>query len=71
MRACVRSSKFGLMFAEPTLNDFLDNVRWHLKKAATNAGRAVATTLAELNAKGALLSWSRDHPDLRSGKEGI
>jgi hypothetical protein len=29
------------MFVEPTLNDFLENIRWHLTKAATNASRAV------------------------------
>jgi hypothetical protein len=45
-----------MMFAEPTINDFLDNVRWHLKKAATNAGRAVAAVQAQLAAKGALQS---------------
>jgi hypothetical protein len=44
------------MFAEPTINDFLDNIRWHLTKAATNAGRAVGSVQSELAARGALQS---------------
>jgi hypothetical protein len=26
-----------MMFAEPTINDFLDSVRWHLNKALWSA----------------------------------
>jgi len=44
------------MFAEPTINDFLDNVRWHLAKAADRAGRAVASTMGLLASKGGLNS---------------
>ncbi|WP_316227655.1 MULTISPECIES: hypothetical protein [unclassified Bradyrhizobium] len=44
------------MFAEPTINDFLDNIRWHLKKAGVDAGRTVAAIQAELASKGLLLS---------------
>jgi hypothetical protein len=45
-----------MMFAEPTIDDFLDNVRWHLAKAVNRAGRAVAATTAQLASKGALNS---------------
>src|ERR1700704_1789666 len=44
------------MFAEPTINDFLDNIRWHLKKAANNARLAVDAVQARLSANGALQS---------------
>src|SRR5438477_9306079 len=44
------------MFVEPTINDFLDNVQWHLKNAADNAARAVNSVLRGLNSKGALHS---------------
>jgi citrate lyase gamma subunit len=44
------------MFAEPTINDFLDNVRWHLAKAGDNARRAVDSVIARLAAAGVLQS---------------
>jgi hypothetical protein len=44
------------MFSEPTINDFLDNVKWHLAKAADRAGRAVASTQGLLASKGGLNS---------------
>jgi hypothetical protein len=44
------------MFSEPTINDFLDNVRWHLAKAADRAGRAAASTQGLLASKGGLNS---------------
>jgi hypothetical protein len=44
------------MFVEPTINDFLDNIRWHLKKAANNAGVAVNAVQAQLAATHALQS---------------
>jgi hypothetical protein len=44
------------MFVEPTINDFLDNVRWHLAKAVDRAGRSVGSVTAQLNSKGALNS---------------
>lgn len=44
------------MFAEPTINDFQDNVRWHLAKAVERAGRSMASVTAQLASKGALNS---------------
>jgi hypothetical protein len=45
-----------MMFAEPTIGDFLDNVRWHLNKASTNAAQAVNAVRAQLAASGRLQS---------------
>ena len=44
------------MFAEPTIDDFSDNIRWHLKKAADRGGVAVAEVMARLAKAGALQS---------------
>ena len=44
------------MFAEPTMNDFLDNIRWHLQKAADRGRQAAAEVLAQLAKAGALQS---------------
>jgi hypothetical protein len=44
------------MFREPTINDFLDNVRWHLARAAERARRSVDTITAQLASKGVLQS---------------
>jgi hypothetical protein len=42
------------MFAEPTINDYQNWVRWHLKKALTNAEGAVGQIRAEHAARGIL-----------------
>ena len=44
------------MFREPTLNDFLDNLRWHLNKASRNAVHAVNACRAQLASSGRLQS---------------
>lgn len=44
------------MFRDPTINDFLDNVRWHLGRAAEKASREVNSVRAQLGAMGALQS---------------
>jgi hypothetical protein len=44
------------MFQQPTINDFRDKVRWHLRKAADKAGRAVNAVMAKLAAVGAVHS---------------
>jgi len=35
------------MFAEPTINDFQDNIRWHLDRALTDAVKALTRVKAE------------------------
>jgi hypothetical protein len=42
------------MFAEPTINDYLDNIRWHLDKALTNAKHAVSRIQVEHASRGIL-----------------
>jgi hypothetical protein len=44
------------MFADPTINDYLDNVRWHLDKVLANATHAVNKVRAEHAQRGILSS---------------
>jgi hypothetical protein len=44
------------MFAEPTINDFICNIRWHLDKALTNARRKVEEAGAIAAQRGLSLS---------------
>jgi len=44
------------MFAEPTINDFICNIRWHLDKALTNARRKVEEARAIAALRGLSLS---------------
>jgi len=44
------------MFREPTINDFLDNVRWHLDRATAKTGGEVVAIRSRLAAKGMLQS---------------
>lgn len=44
------------MFAEPTINDFLDNLRWHLAEAMTRAKGGIARIKAEHAGRGVLNS---------------
>ncbi len=46
----------GAMFADPTINDYVDNIRWHLDKALTNAKLAVGKIRADHAARGILSS---------------
>ena len=46
------------MFAEPTQNDFLDCIRWHLNQAAERAKSAVQRVESEHTAKGRYQSGS-------------
>jgi hypothetical protein len=44
------------LFSEPTINDYLDNLRWHLAKAATRARVAINQRKSEAAARGVLHS---------------
>src|SRR5258708_11318070 len=44
------------MYAEPTINDFLDNIRWHLDKACQNAQHVVNQVMTEHAGRGILES---------------
>ena len=44
------------MFAEPTINDFFDNLRWHLAEAMERAGVAIAHIKSEHARRGILQS---------------
>lgn len=44
------------MFAQPTPNDFLDNIRWHLEKALTRTGQSLNRMRAEHAKNGVLQS---------------
>src|SRR5580704_5959727 len=44
------------MFAQPTINDFLDNLRWHLAQAMKRAQASKAKILSEHASRGILQS---------------
>jgi hypothetical protein len=44
------------MFAEPTINDFRENVRWHLAEAMTRAQGSIAAIKADHASRGILQS---------------
>jgi hypothetical protein len=44
------------VFAEPTINDFLDNIRWHLTKALNDAGQRIAIVRRDAAARGLINS---------------
>jgi hypothetical protein len=44
------------MFAKPTINDFLDNVRWHIGQAVGRINKSIARIKAEHAARGILQS---------------
>ena len=46
------------MYQEPTINDYLNNLRWHLAKPADRARAAIAQRKAEAAARGTLNSGS-------------
>ena len=55
-RAFRKSSWATEMFAEPTINDFLDNLRWHLAEAMTRTTGEIARIKAEQAGRGVLNS---------------
>ena len=44
------------MFRDPTINDFLDNLRWHLAKAMTRVHQSKNRILGEHASRGILQS---------------
>jgi hypothetical protein len=59
------------VFAEPTINDFLDNLRWHLAKAMTRAGESIARIKGD-HAGGGILNSSMTYQRIfRRGPKGI
>jgi hypothetical protein len=66
------------MFAQPTINDFLALIDWHIAKAIDRAGRAVGNARGQFAAHGALSSsrlvlftWEAARKEFDSGVEAV
>jgi hypothetical protein len=66
------------MFAEPTINDFLASIDWHIRKASDRASLAVANVRGQFAAHGALSSsrlvlftWEAARKEFDSGVEAV